>query len=590
MESSGSAALPATSVAESSSSPVGAEYAFLVHSQSTLPNNLPPDVDNKPLARQKRRRTSPEDQAILEAEYLRNPKPDKQARIDIVSRVALGEKEVQIWFQNRRQNSRRKSRPLLPHEIDDFRMSFSEPSGIQFSSDTLEKEEQVPEHLASDGTEEPEGRNNPVTRTAGKVPESQDTVSSSHVLDSEAVALSSQQEVSASQDVVTQASSIEALLETSTATPLQAASQENSKGLGYLANRRSASFAKFHSELEEAVLPEALGGGVEDDAESGRILKKASSFVRLSMTSDGKARVVTKESSSPSPPHSQPNPNTLAAEAKVLQRSHSTASLNDRFMQVQQTSGAVKGLRRSTSGRSRDSRAWEFWCDKDARTELEEKAEQERSGSAADAIGLLRSQSGRRVPLASVSNKRNIQPDKQESAKRLKPNPEIPQLQRASSSFGRLQSKSVDGRQGTVSVRKSNLKRAKSSATRGDVYIPYNDSDKENWSPERTRGDHAPGKSPAKQPDKRSRRVLGESPRIPAHSSSLGALMRREKVGRSPVKFGRLRKDNAERPGPEEDEEVAEFMGVGRKSTSASEEEDLDCVQGLLSLSQGNWK
>ncbi|KAK5010652.1 hypothetical protein LTR28_008521, partial [Elasticomyces elasticus] len=206
MESSGSAALPATSVAASGSSPVSAEYAFLVHSQSTLPNNLPPDVDNKPLARQKRRRTSPEDQAILEAEYLRNPKPDKQARIDIVGRVALGEKEVQIWFQNRRQNSRRKSRPLLPHEIDDFRMS----SGIQFSSDTLEKEEQVPEHLASDETEEPEGRNNPVTLTAGKVPESQDTASSSHVLGSEAVALSSQQEASAPQDVVTQASSIEA--------------------------------------------------------------------------------------------------------------------------------------------------------------------------------------------------------------------------------------------------------------------------------------------------------------------------------------------------------------------------------------------
>lgn len=32
-------------------------YAFLVHSQNTLNHNLPPDVDNPPLARQKRRRT-----------------------------------------------------------------------------------------------------------------------------------------------------------------------------------------------------------------------------------------------------------------------------------------------------------------------------------------------------------------------------------------------------------------------------------------------------------------------------------------------------------------------------------------------------
>ena len=39
---------------------------------------------------------SPDDQKILEEEYRRNPKPDKAARIEIVSKVALGEKEVQV--------------------------------------------------------------------------------------------------------------------------------------------------------------------------------------------------------------------------------------------------------------------------------------------------------------------------------------------------------------------------------------------------------------------------------------------------------------------------------------------------------------
>lgn len=39
---------------------------------------------------------SPEDHAILEAEYKRNSKPDKAARVDIVNRVSLGEKEVQV--------------------------------------------------------------------------------------------------------------------------------------------------------------------------------------------------------------------------------------------------------------------------------------------------------------------------------------------------------------------------------------------------------------------------------------------------------------------------------------------------------------
>lgn len=124
-----------TSVSSSPSTqsdePTRLKYAFLIHSQKTLTENLPPRVDNKLLARQKRRRTryvtrdglpalrkkeasngpgmlfghqrsrfttrsSPEDHAVLEAEYLKNPKPDKTARADIVSRVSLGEKEVQV--------------------------------------------------------------------------------------------------------------------------------------------------------------------------------------------------------------------------------------------------------------------------------------------------------------------------------------------------------------------------------------------------------------------------------------------------------------------------------------------------------------
>jgi hypothetical protein len=39
---------------------------------------------------------SKEDEDILKAEYLKNPKPDKAARLDIITKVALGEKEVQV--------------------------------------------------------------------------------------------------------------------------------------------------------------------------------------------------------------------------------------------------------------------------------------------------------------------------------------------------------------------------------------------------------------------------------------------------------------------------------------------------------------
>lgn len=76
-----------------SSSP---SFPFFNHSAATLPNNLPPNADDKPMARQKRKRTSPEDQAVLEAYYARDPKPDKAARLDLVKKVALGEKEVQV--------------------------------------------------------------------------------------------------------------------------------------------------------------------------------------------------------------------------------------------------------------------------------------------------------------------------------------------------------------------------------------------------------------------------------------------------------------------------------------------------------------
>ena len=59
------ATLPAGATAASATAPQPAaaansspeNYAFLNHSSSTVPNNLPPKVDDKPLARQKRKRT-----------------------------------------------------------------------------------------------------------------------------------------------------------------------------------------------------------------------------------------------------------------------------------------------------------------------------------------------------------------------------------------------------------------------------------------------------------------------------------------------------------------------------------------------------
>ncbi|KAI7575296.1 hypothetical protein KC343_g22715, partial [Hortaea werneckii] len=92
---------------------------------------------------------------VLEAAYKRDPKPDKNARLDIVNQVSMGEKEVQIWFQNRRQSSRRKSRPLLPHEIAQYQMAKSnQTTGADNTS--AEPSSDLPE-IQPDATSEEQG-------------------------------------------------------------------------------------------------------------------------------------------------------------------------------------------------------------------------------------------------------------------------------------------------------------------------------------------------------------------------------------------------------------------------------------------------
>ena len=70
------------------------DYPFLQH----IPRASPEKDEVNVLSRQKRRRTSPQDHALLEAAYQRNSKPDKNERIEIVSQVDLGEKEVQVCY------------------------------------------------------------------------------------------------------------------------------------------------------------------------------------------------------------------------------------------------------------------------------------------------------------------------------------------------------------------------------------------------------------------------------------------------------------------------------------------------------------
>ncbi|EDO17675.1 hypothetical protein Kpol_1004p50 [Vanderwaltozyma polyspora DSM 70294] len=82
-------------------------FAFITHSQETFPTKEP-KIDNAPLARRKRRRTSTQELNILQNEFAKDATPDKQKRIYLAERCKMSEKAVQIWFQNRRQAEKRR--------------------------------------------------------------------------------------------------------------------------------------------------------------------------------------------------------------------------------------------------------------------------------------------------------------------------------------------------------------------------------------------------------------------------------------------------------------------------------------------------
>ncbi|CCG25149.1 Yox1 homeodomain-containing transcriptional repressor [Candida orthopsilosis Co 90-125] len=100
-----SLALPTPPTTASSSDRL---YAFISHSPATFPSQEP-DIDNAPLARRKRRRTSPHELNILNKEFELGSTPNKARRVEIAKVVHMTEKAVQIWFQNKRQALRKQS-------------------------------------------------------------------------------------------------------------------------------------------------------------------------------------------------------------------------------------------------------------------------------------------------------------------------------------------------------------------------------------------------------------------------------------------------------------------------------------------------
>ena len=187
---------------------------------------------------------------------------------------------------------------------------------------------------------------------------------------------------------------------------------------------------------------------------------------------------------------------------------------------------------RGALGRSRDARTWEFYCDRSSRASLAIRAEEEATGSAVGALELMRSATPRRPhPLTPNHSKHNNLRRSQSSLKSK------PGLERTHSSMARLQSSSsVVG--DSPSFIKPSLHRRSSGS----------DSDKENWQPGTRQ--HTNGQS----------RTQGAHSQPQTDSS-------RSKQYTSGSQETRTRPVNGK-----------------------AKVEDLDCVQGLLSLSQGAWR
>ena len=289
-------------------------------------------------------------------------------------------------------------------------------------------------------------------------------------------------------------------------------------------------------------------------------LPSQSSHVRLSMSLEGAVKVKTTDAETPSPPKQRVPPPTVPSRAPAgLQRSKSVITLSSNISQGSAGKPKIKSVS-GQFGRSRDARTWEFYCDGDAREALSAHAEDERTGSAVGAINLIRSQSqtSRAQTMTGRSGGSNTKnpPMSQRTVKH--------KLSRARSSMARLQ----DTNQ---TLGKPSMKDVDTSVLRSP-----GDSDKENWAPG-TRLSHHPLRRQHASANRRP--ILGDENHRLKHSRSTGGLaagQKRSGIIRQPVVMD---KENVGHSGRHQ--RLIEAAGKG---------EDLDCIQGLLSLSQGAWQ
>lgn len=310
-------------------------------------------------------------------------------------------------------------------------------------------------------------------------------------------------------------------------------------------------------------------------SDTGGNANRYQSHVRLSLSLEGKAEIVSKQHS-PARAAAPPRPSSALsghpqARRAGLQRSQSALP----SITLPPISALTSYLPpRLGRGRSRDVHAWESCADSERRDELITQAEHESKGSAIAAISLLRSSCGILQPSSTKRNASVSRPPQARQDKRTK-------LGRTSSTYARLEN---------VGIELDKPRESLNGKVKVAMLVSPNDSDKENLSPDDDASSHdrqrrrpLPADPPSKpQHARRQARALLDQKRpgllnsrantapLGLSGSAKGAVA----IYEDPVRRSR-------------EDEVARFM---RGEVSPGKKGDMDCVAGLLSLSQGAWR
>ncbi|PUU75060.1 hypothetical protein B9Z19DRAFT_1091171 [Tuber borchii] len=617
-------------------------YAFITHSQETLPLNLPPSIDNATLARRRRRRTSAHDQAILEEEYRKCDRPDKSKRREITAKVQMGEKEVQIWFQNKRQSTRRKSKPLLPHEIipHNSQNSISSSQQSLFESSQSFSSSQTQESNSNSNYDHNSQNNSSTVGGGGSIRRSSASFSS--------VATAAQFPDTFSDDVLhsqgggeylgvsdvddddeepvrqshQQSYQVAQRKPSSTATGQTSGHKSNNLSLASVIsspscpeNSHSATTEHHYHQHQKTSLV-IDGEGEQGEGEDGHEM-----FTQITMTTSAHNRLQRVLSSAPAPVHHYPPPGTSRRRTapttpknppRLLKRSSSirlstslegkaSVVLEDepssppppllalRTPKIQPSSVSRSALKRRTI----DSKVWEFCCDNQAVIRSPCQPHDEPS-EATEALGLVRERgnSSAHKPLLkdnSVGNSLGMVKPKKNLQKAIPSSSPI----KAKKSRKIISAKSARPKPALSNNANANPSTATAAAgnsskkprTNPLLPEPGQDSDKENRPPGAPKKKRPAGKnktprrgSNKSSSDKEKRRVLEET-------RSEGMRIFYD----VPPTSSQVCETEYELPGASGGGSQSFFDESSQESAGPGRVDEMECVENLLSLRGGVW-